>query len=199
MNHKQQGSTHVVIIVLMALVIIGLIAVLFWQNFIAEPSVENSQRMAATANNEQSDTKQAIPPRADAIENAKAGISKAMNTEGYEGLERYMAESVDSAISNSDGIFSDETGAKVAKDIHKYFINYAKWNNKPQVTEWSFADFEDTDNEKLKQQATQTTFFDFKGSYVGIANGQGEDMFVAYRLNEQGKITYAFYGAVSGF
>ena len=198
---NQQGSAHVILISVLVLVILGLVGVLFWQNVIDNPSGNTNND--AVAKDEQQETKdetaESPEPSVSPLVATKAGIGEAMNTPDYDGLADLMVNSVDSAISHSDGIFTDQKPEVVVKALNQYFKDYASNNNTSSVTKWTFNEFKKIDNKKLKTQAEQTTFFDFNGSYVGVGESSPDDAFVAFRLNSQGKITYVFYGYILGY
>lgn len=177
----------------MAVVIAGLIGTLFWQNII----LKKSDSQGDASSKVDTGTKKENPSTApDPVAEAKIGISKALNTDTYSDLKNYTASSVDSAIAYSDGINNGITGEKLASNIHQYFIDFAKNNMRDPVTGWKLEDFDTTTNDTLKKTAADTTSFDFKGAYVAIGNAPADNLFVAFRLNAQGKITHAFYGTM---
>lgn len=192
---KQSGSAHIIIIAVVGVAIVGAVGVLFWQNFVNNKTDNDKAAVVTDSESTKKQTTSPIPST-DPVAATKSGISKAMNTDTYAGLNDYMAASVDSAVSMSDGVFNDISGEETTKALNKYFIDYASWNNRTRVTEWKTEDFDSTTNAKLKNMAAQTTFFDFKGSYVATGTGSNDDKFAAFRLDDKGKIVYVFYGAL---
>lgn len=192
MNQQtEKGSAHVVLVAVLVLIIIGLIGILFWQNVMnKESATSDTQSSAKTETTQQPTT--AVDP----IVATKVGIEQSLNTEGYAGLSNYMAAAVDSAIANSDGIFNDKTPDETTKSLDTYFTDYASWNKQTKVSEWKTEEFNVTNNTKLKNFAAQTTFFDFKGTYVAVGAGSNDDKFMAFHIDDQGKITYVFYGSM---
>ena len=192
-NQKQQGSTHVIIVAVLSVAIIGLIGVLFWQNIINKKV--DADKQSTTTDSKTTPAPSTIPTSiVDSVTEAKTTIGQVMNLPGYEGLEHYMAASVDSAIAHSDGVYHGESGAVVTSRLDKYFKDFATSNKTTPVTTWKFEEFDKTTNAQLKKEAANTTFFDFKGTYVGVGEGANSNLFVAYRINGDGKITYVFYG-----
>ncbi len=203
---KQRGDVQVVVFATLTLVVLALIGVLFWQNFIVKPESDNS-RAAVTENTESiesakstTDSTALTPtPSVNLVAEAKSGISESMNRSDFSGLEKYLAPTVEMAISHTDSGVLRLSGKEAVATFHKYFRDYANSNKQPVVTEWTLADFKDITNKKLKDQAAASKFFDFSGTYVGIGKGSTDDAFAAFRLNDEGKITYIFYGFIYGY
>lgn len=194
-SQRQSGSAHIIIIAVVGVIIAGTVGVLFWQNFVNNKTDSDNGAVATDSESTEQQTVSPVPST-DPIIAAKLGIGKAMNTDTYADLDDYMASTIDSAVANSDGIFDDISGQETTKAINKYFIDYASWNKQARVMEWKTEDFDTTNNAKLKNMAAQTAFFDFKGSYVATGTGSNDDKFVAFRLDDKGKIVYVFYGAM---
>lgn len=197
MRQKQQGSVQVIIIGVLLVAIIGLLGVLFWQNIVTKKPADTKLSGANTTSDVR--TTASPTPSVDPVSNAKAGIARAMSTDNFSGLGDYMAPSITIALSNSDAPTGPTSGNKVAGELSQYYADYATNNKQPRITTWTSANFEDTDNALLKKQAASNTFFDFKGSYVSIGKGTSTDAFVAFRLNDQGKATYVYYGMIYGY
>lgn len=193
-NQKnEQGSAHVILVAVLILIITGLLGLVFWQNFIGNTATTKDQSLSSGASKQQETTSPSIVAPAEAT---KTGIRQSMNTGSYAGLDSYMATTVDSAIAYSDGIFTDKSGKETVVALDSYFTDYAVWNKETKVVEWKTEDFDTTSNERLKEMAAETTFFDFKGTYVAVGTGVHADKFVAFRLDDAGKITYVFYGSM---
>lgn len=180
---SEKGSTHIIIVVVVIILVIGVIGFVFLQNFINKKDTST----------EQTTTKTDETPVVDKVAQAKLGITAAMKALQYRGLTAYMTEKLDGAIAYSDGIFAGKTSQEMTDLIYDYFHS-----SNPEVFStvgtWTFADFKDVTDEKLVATAKDSTFFDFKDSYVGLAHGTDVDIFVAYKLNGDGLITYAFFG-----
>ena len=199
-TQKEQGSAHVIIIIIALLVIVGLVGVLFWQNVINKKDETSNKKVAVTSDTSKasSSPKLAPEPSVDPIVDAKAGVAKAMNTDQYAGLESYMASSVESILGHSDANALKAGPSETVKSLYQHFVDYATWNRQQHITKWTFADVKDITNEKLKKQIAGAPSY-YENTYIGIGEGSPDDGLVAFRFNDQGKVTYIFYDMVLGY
>lgn len=183
---KEQGSAHVVVIVVLVAAVLGLLGFVFWQNFLMP---KDDTTVGQTVTQEEAEEDVAVP-EAPAVPVSKTQISAAMNSD-YKNLSANMISPIDGAISNSDGFFQGKTSEELSTLIGDYFAG---------ITGWTFTDYKDLNNEKLTAQLKASSFTDYATSYIGTASSPSRgDVFIAFTLNDQGLITYAFWGGITGF
>ncbi len=191
-TRNQSGSAHVVIIIILVVALLGTLGFVFWQNFLAPKDDKVTEQVTT-----QETTEAEITPEVDKIAASKSEIAASMNN-NYKGLSAHMISPIGGSIANSDGIFRDKTSDELVALIQDYF-----GTSNPDLavsTSWTFVDYKNLTNDKLTNQFKQSGFPDYATSYIGTAKiKDGSDVFVAYTLNEDGLITYAFWGLVSGF
>lgn len=192
---KQSGSAHVIIIIILVAALLGSLGFIFWQNFVSKNSnTESKEQQRVEQNDKESES---IHPDISEVNASKKGIASATN-DNLKGLSGYMVSPLGGAIANSDGIFSNKTNEELVSIISDYF-----GASNPDLAisgEWTFSDFKDLNNDKLAAQLKASSFTDYTSSYIGVAESKGgEDVFIAYSLNDKGLITYAFWGIVLGY
>jgi cytoskeletal protein RodZ len=194
----QHGSLHIVIITAVTVVIVGAVGFLFWNNVIQKTDeTNNTQTVNSQSTQVSTLPSPEIEQTSDPIKLSKTEISKAMNSSAFVGLDAQMASSVERYLSHSDAGSTKASPEETVKVLRQFPADYAESNRQSLVTKWTFYDVKDVPDEKFKKQAANNKYFD--NTYVGIGEGAADDLFVAYRFNEQGKINYVFYGAVLGF
>jgi len=198
---QEQGSAHIIVISLLSLIIIGLVGFLFWQNVINKPgeSTDNQAVVAESAQGAEASSETEGESAATSLVDTKKGIAVAMNADQFKGLENYMAPTVERLISHTDAGIMKAGPSDTVKSLYEYFATYdVDSNNQPRVKKWTtFANVTDITDEKFKKQATGSQYYN--GTYVAIADGAGDDIFVAFRFDNEGKINYVFQGSVLGF
>jgi len=188
-TRNQSGSAHVVIIIILVVALLGTLGFVLWQNFLAPKDDKVTEQVTT-----QETTETEITPEVDKTATTKSEIAASMNN-NYEGLSAHMISPIGGSIANSDGIFRDKTSDELVALIQDYF-----GTSNPDLavsTDWTFADYKDLNNDALTNLFKQSTFTDYATSYVGLAKiKSGDGIFVAYTLNKDGLITYAFWGLV---
>lgn len=195
--NRQKGSAHVIIVSILVIALIGALGFIFWQNFIYNKPAQEKDTSAKKADTDKPKTQQRQLSSAEKIDATKNKINNAMNSDSYNGLADLMTNPVDGAISHSDGIFNDVSPATMTRQVYQY----TSPSDNSYHYSWEFSDFSNVQNSELKKQAANTTFFDFTNSYVAVgisSSASHGDMFVAFDINKEGKITYVFYGLILG-
>lgn len=191
---SQKGSAHVIVTILLVVALLGALGFIFWQNVISKNSSLDTTANSAMENKNNTNEPKTTD-KADMVSETKDSVQKAMSQEQYIGLQPLMTNPISGAVANSDGIFINVSPDALTEAL---FGTYSRNTSANRYT-WSFSDFKDLNHEALKKQASETTFFDFKDSYVAVGKPSSSnygEVFAAFKINAEGKITYIFSGGI---
>lgn len=201
MNHRnsERGSIHVIVTVVLVAALIGTLGFIIWQNYLAPKDDSEDKTATSKVEEKQSDKKsgETADEESHVAHDMKKEIAASMNN-NYQGLSGHMTNVVSGAISHTEAIYMNKSNTEMVGLIQDYF-----GGSNPNLAVsggWNFTDFRNLKNEKMLAQAKASQFFDFNGSYIGITKTQsGDEVFIAFTLNAEERITYAFWGMVLGY